>query len=80
MKKFFLKLANAGRKKNNADVIERMKEGDSLQRYSAQSSWYPPRPVIKKDAAAIAELYKNSESDDKKGETTDKQDADEKPA
>ncbi len=45
------------RQKHNLEIIQRMRSGDSLQRYSAQSSWYPPRPVVKKDSDAIQFLY-----------------------
>ena len=77
MKNFLEKLIRIGRKKHNDEVLERMKDGDSLQRYSAQSSWYPPRPVVKKDPVAIAELYgARSEGSAEKDE---KQELDEKP-
>ena len=52
------------REKHNEDILERMKSGESLQRYSAQDSWYPPRPVIKKDRNAISMIYKKCESTD----------------
>ncbi len=61
MKKFLEKLLNAGRKKHNADLLSRMRDGENLQSYSAQASWYPPRPILKKDSAAIAELYGKKE-------------------
>ena len=37
------------RKKENDDIIERMKRGDPLQRISSSATWFPPRPKIKKD-------------------------------
>ena len=45
------------RKKHNEDLINRMKQGESLQTQSASDSWFPPRPVIKKNSAALRELY-----------------------
>ncbi len=45
------------RKKHNEDLINRMKQGESLQSQSASDSWFPPRPVIKKNSAALKELY-----------------------
>jgi hypothetical protein len=57
MKKVFEFHPKSSREKHNQDIIERMKSGDTLQRYTAQSSWFPPRPVIKKDSQAIEILY-----------------------
>ena len=45
------------RKKHNADILQRMKEGDTLQSYDSHDSWYPPRPIIKKDEKVLAKLY-----------------------
>lgn len=47
------------RKRHNHDLIKRMREGDPLKGFDNQSSWFPPRPVIKKDEKAIAKLYKS---------------------
>lgn len=47
----------ANRKKRNKDLLKRMQDGDPLQTHDAYSSWYPPRPVIKKDKDAISKLY-----------------------
>lgn len=57
MKNLFEFHSKGSREKHNQDIIERMKSGDTLQRYTAQSSWFPPRPVIKKDVSAIEMLY-----------------------
>ena len=51
------------RKKHNEDLIHRMKQGESLQSQSASDSWFPPRPVIKKNSAALRELYVAEELD-----------------
>ncbi|MBI2601929.1 MAG: hypothetical protein HYW48_02640 [Deltaproteobacteria bacterium] len=45
------------RKKRNEELIKRMRRGDVLHTYDAQTSWYPPRPVIKKDKKELARLY-----------------------
>ncbi|NRA66271.1 MAG: hypothetical protein HRU19_17425 [Pseudobacteriovorax sp.] len=45
------------RKERNSDVIRRMKNGDQLSSFNSYSSWFPPRPIISKDADAVKELY-----------------------
>ena len=45
------------RKDRNADVIRRMKGGDQLSSFNSYSSWFPPRPIIEKDARAVEDLY-----------------------
>jgi hypothetical protein len=45
------------RKKHNQELIRRMRNGDSLKSFDNIASWYPPRPVIKKDPKAIEMLY-----------------------
>ncbi len=49
------------RKKHNQELIRRMRNGDNLKSFDNYASWYPPRPVIKKDISAIAKLYKPTE-------------------
>lgn len=58
MRKVGLKQIRHIRKKHNVDLIKRMHEGDSLRSFDSQSSWFPQRPIIKKDLKAIAKLYK----------------------
>ena len=58
MRKVGLKQIKQIRKKHNGDLIKRMHEGDSLKSFDSQSSWFPQRPIIKKDLKAIAKLYK----------------------
>ena len=41
------------RKKENEALIERMRKGESLAMVSVSSTWYPPRPVIKKDLSLL---------------------------
>ena len=51
------------RKKHNGDLIKRMNDGDSLKSFDSMSSWFPPRPVIKKDVKVMAKLYKEKEEE-----------------
>lgn len=45
------------RKKENADLVERMKKGESLARCRPEDTWFQPRPIIKKDPDALKQLY-----------------------
>ena len=49
--------AEEKRKKANDDILKRMKNGDPLTSFSSHFSWFPPRPIVKKDKKAIAILY-----------------------
>ncbi len=53
------------RAKENADLVDRMKRGESLARCSPTDTWFQPRPIIKKDPVEIKKLYGNSEKLDK---------------
>ena len=44
---------------HNVEVLKKMREGKSLIKYDTFLSWYPPRPIIKKDPNAINILYKD---------------------
>lgn len=46
------------RKLHNRKILKRMEKGETLNLYSPQSSWFPPRPIIKKDKKAVKELYR----------------------
>jgi hypothetical protein len=37
------------RKKENDALIEKMRKGESLATVSVSATWWPPRPIIKKD-------------------------------
>jgi hypothetical protein len=41
------------RKKENDALIKKMRNGESLAMVSVSSTWYPPRPVIKKDLSLL---------------------------
>ena len=59
------------RKRHNEDLLKRMKAGESLTNYDAIDSWFPSRPLIKKDRDAMARLYNNpSLGESKKLEST----------
>jgi hypothetical protein len=45
------------RQKRNQEVLEKMKSGESLMKYDSSASWFPPRPIIKKDRKAIEVLH-----------------------
>ena len=61
MRKVDLKQIKQIRKKRNSEIIKRMNAGDSLQRFDSHASWFPQRPIIKKDPKAIKQLYKVDE-------------------
>jgi len=48
------------RKARNEQLIRRMKAGEPLWSYDSKASWFPPRPIIEKDPAAIKKLYESS--------------------
>lgn len=45
------------RKLHNEKLIELMKQGFSCNFVKPESTWFPPRPIIKKDPKAIQKLY-----------------------
>ena len=45
------------RRERNAELLRRMKGGESLSSFNSFASWYPPRPIIEKNGDAIARLY-----------------------
>lgn len=45
------------RQRHNAELIQKMRDGESLTSFDAMSSWFPPRPTIEKDKRAIEKLY-----------------------
>lgn len=74
MKKLYEIHSKNNRDKHNQEILDRMKSGDTLQRYTAQASWFPPRPVIKKDTKAIEILYgkKEHKEDSKEASKSEK--------
>jgi len=50
------------RMKRNRELISRMRRGEDLKTFSAEQSWFPPRPLISKDKKEIARLYGRAET------------------
>ncbi len=51
------------RKIRNKELMRRVRSGESTNSFDSFASWFPPRPIIKKDPQAIGVLYgKASES------------------
>lgn len=46
------------RRQHNLDLVRRMRGGESLNAYDSKASWFPPRPMIKKDEKEISRVYK----------------------
>ena len=57
MKNVDLKQIGRIRKKHNTDLLRRMQTGDSLVSFDNSASWFPPRPLVRKDKEAIKRLY-----------------------
>ena len=55
------KTAEQKRKQHNYDLIRRMRNGDALYSFDSQQSWYPPRPIVKKDKSEMSRLYEDAE-------------------
>lgn len=51
------KKVEASRKERNKDLILRMQRKEALWSYDSQASWFPPRPIVKKDMDHVRELY-----------------------
>ncbi|MDB2447176.1 hypothetical protein N9W79_01035 [bacterium] len=45
------------RKLHNKEIIQKMKDGDSLTSFDSMASWFPPRPTIEKNKEVMNELY-----------------------
>jgi hypothetical protein len=52
------------RQEKNKEIVDRMRAGESLATIDQKATWWPPRPIIKKDLKEIARLY---------GETNERQ-------
>ncbi len=55
------------RSKHNSEILKKMQEGEDLTRYSTEASWFPVRPIIKKDGDAIRKLFTLKNDSDKAG-------------
>lgn len=45
------------RKIRNKELMRRVRNGESTNSFDSSASWFPPRPIIKKDPKAINQLY-----------------------
>lgn len=45
------------RRQHNLDLVRRMRGGESLNAYDSKASWFPPRPMVKKDEKEISRVY-----------------------
>jgi hypothetical protein len=45
------------RKHHNDELLARFYRGESLAVVSPQSTWFPPRPIIKKDENALEVIF-----------------------
>lgn len=49
------------RKEHNSSVLDRFFNGESLSSFRAMDSWFPPRPVIKKNKKTLKFIFKGVE-------------------
>ena len=56
------------RRQHNHDLIRRMRGGDPLNAFDSKASWFPPRPVIKKDQVLVERLYRTADGEDTRTE------------
>ncbi|MBP9706033.1 MAG: hypothetical protein KBD78_00210 [Oligoflexales bacterium] len=45
------------RQKHNQELLSRMQNGEDLRKFNPEASWYPPRPIVKKDKSALTRLF-----------------------
>jgi len=45
------------RKRENRELIRRMRCGEQLWSFDSQASFYPPRPLTKKDPELVKKLF-----------------------
>ncbi|MBQ47544.1 MAG: hypothetical protein CMP10_08745 [Zetaproteobacteria bacterium] len=45
------------RAERNAEILQKMHDGEPLSSFSSAASWFPPRPIISKDGEAVKSLY-----------------------
>ncbi len=57
MKLLKLEQKEQKRRLHNKDVLMRMKKGEPFSRFDSYTSWFPPRPIVKKDQSGMRKLY-----------------------
>jgi hypothetical protein len=45
------------RRLRNQEILTRMQQGESLNCFDSYTSWFPPRPIVKKDRTGMNKLY-----------------------
>ena len=55
-----MKTENEIRKEYNAYVLQLFREGKTLTAIIPEATFFPPRPIIKKDKEAVEKLYNKS--------------------
>ena len=58
------------RLKRNKEIVERLKKGESTQLIPTHMTWFPPRPIIKKDEKVIKQLYGINDQPEKTDDNT----------
>lgn len=48
---------NATRDNHNAEVLKRFRAGETLSLLPPSVTWFPPRPIIKKDQNLVRALF-----------------------
>lgn len=51
------------RKRRNQDLIERAQRGENTALIPPQATWFPPRPLIKKDRKSMLKLFDEKDGD-----------------
>lgn len=57
------------RKRHNEDLIRRMHNGEALCTFDSKDSWFPPRPIVKKDKKEVERLYGKGSGERQSGES-----------
>lgn len=52
-----VELSEKRRQEHNRQLLEKMVSGEPLWAFDSNASWFPQRPVVKKDPKAIEKLY-----------------------
>jgi len=63
------------RKQRNNEILAKLRNGESLSTIPGSATWFPPRPIIKKD---LTKLYGKKQNSDiipisDRGDTTENQ-------
>lgn len=53
------------RKRKNQELLARVRNGESTALIPASATWFPPRPILKKDEKEIKRLFGEDDPDEK---------------